>query len=256
MSVRLTYIGGPTMAIEIAGLRLLTDPTFDPAGSEYPTPVYVLKKTGAPALPATALGRVDAVLLSHDHHFDNLDRAGRSMLADAGVVITTEAGASRLGGNAIGLQPWKAHDIPVPAGSSLRIVATPARHGPPDGDRGPVIGFVLSTGRGDQTIYVSGDTVWFEGVNEVATRFDPAVAVLFAGAARVREVGPAHLTMTAAETVTAARAFARAAIVPVHCEGWAHFSESRADIAAAFEAAGLTSRLRWLEPGTPTTVDA
>jgi L-ascorbate metabolism protein UlaG (beta-lactamase superfamily) len=37
--VRITYIGGPTALIEFGGLRLLTDPTFDPAGSTYPTPV-------------------------------------------------------------------------------------------------------------------------------------------------------------------------------------------------------------------------
>jgi hypothetical protein len=36
-------------------------------------------------------------------------------------------------------------------------------------------------------------------------RFTPAVALLFTGAARVREVGPAPLTLTASEAVTAAR---------------------------------------------------
>ena len=39
--LELTYIGGPTALLELGGLRLLTDPTFDPAGSEYHTPVYV-----------------------------------------------------------------------------------------------------------------------------------------------------------------------------------------------------------------------
>ena len=29
--VSVTYIGGPTALIEIGGVRLLTDPTFDPA---------------------------------------------------------------------------------------------------------------------------------------------------------------------------------------------------------------------------------
>ena len=31
--IRITHIGGPTALIEIGQLRLLTDPTFDPAGS-------------------------------------------------------------------------------------------------------------------------------------------------------------------------------------------------------------------------------
>ena len=33
--VRVTHIGGPTALIELGGLRLLTDPAFDPAGTEY-----------------------------------------------------------------------------------------------------------------------------------------------------------------------------------------------------------------------------
>jgi L-ascorbate metabolism protein UlaG (beta-lactamase superfamily) len=69
------------------------------------------------------------------------------------------------------------------------------------------------------------------------------------GAARVPEVGPFHLTMTAVEAVEAARAFACAAIVPLHFEGWAHFSEGREEISQAFAAAGLNDRLRWPEPG-------
>jgi L-ascorbate metabolism protein UlaG (beta-lactamase superfamily) len=35
MEVSFTHIGGPTVLIEVAGWRLLTDPTFDPAGKSY-----------------------------------------------------------------------------------------------------------------------------------------------------------------------------------------------------------------------------
>src|SRR4051812_34648879 len=87
----------------MSGLRLLTDPTFDPAGTRYEAPGYTLVKTQAPAVPAGDVGRVDAVLLSHDHHFDNLDRAGRELLAGAGRVLTTRDGAERLGGGVVGM---------------------------------------------------------------------------------------------------------------------------------------------------------
>jgi L-ascorbate metabolism protein UlaG (beta-lactamase superfamily) len=73
--LRITCIGGPTALIEIGGLRLLTDPTFDPAGGEYQTPSYSLFKLQQPALDKDAIGQIDAVLLSHDHH-DNLDNSG------------------------------------------------------------------------------------------------------------------------------------------------------------------------------------
>jgi L-ascorbate metabolism protein UlaG (beta-lactamase superfamily) len=248
--LQITYIGGPTALLELGGLRLLTDPTFDPAGSDYPTPVYVLRKTLGPALNPEAIGPIDAVLLSHDHHSDNLDHAGRRELAKAARVLTTVAGAERLGGNAVGLAPWQSYDVPATDGRVLRVTATPARHGPPDADRGPVIGFVLAfTHQPERAVYVSGDTVWYEEVAEVGRRFTPAVALLFMGAASVREVGPAHLTLTADEAVTAARALPGAVVVPLHFEGWAHFSESRSDIERAFAAAGLGHRLRWPIPG-------
>jgi L-ascorbate metabolism protein UlaG (beta-lactamase superfamily) len=250
-----TYIGGPTALIEMGGLRLLTDPTFDRAGTEYPTPIYTLRKTAGPALGPESLGRVDAVLLSHDHHFDNLDHAGRALLPTAGTVLTTRAGAERLGGNAVGLEPWQSVDLPTPDGRGLRVTATPARHGPEGGDRGPVTGFVLERPDApESTVYLTGDTVWYDGVAEVARRFDVRVAVLFLGAARVAAVGPAHLTLTADEGVAVARTFPNAVLLPLHYEGWEHFSESRAEIERAFSVAGLSDRLRWPEPGRPLVV--
>jgi L-ascorbate metabolism protein UlaG (beta-lactamase superfamily) len=253
--LRLTYIGGPTLLLELGGLRLLTDPTFDPAGSSYPTPIYVLRKTQGPAVTPESLGPVDAVLLSHDHHFDNLDHAGRVLLARAARVLTTEAGAARLGGNARGLAPWQTTELTTHAGRVLRVTGTPARHGPAGGDRGPVTGFVLAFADApERAIYISGDTVWYDGVAAVAARFTVRVAVLFMGAARVREVGPAHLTLTADEAVTAERALGAGVVVPLHVEGWEHFSESPADVTRAFAAAGLEQRLCWLEPGRATSV--
>ena len=253
--IRLTYIGGPTLLLEVGGLRFLTDPTFDPPGGEYRSPASVLRKTQGPALSAESLGPVDVVLLSHDHHFDNLDTIGRAIITSARRVLTTTAGAERLGSGAVGLSPWQSVGFATPGGHLCRVTATPARHGPAGGDRGPVIGFVLSLAdRPDRAVYVSGDTVWYEEVEAVSRRFSIGVAVLFMGAARVSAAGPAHLTMTAAEGVIAARAFAKATIVPVHFEGWEHFSESRQDIQSAFAAAGLEQRVRWLTPGIPEEI--
>ena len=94
-SVRITHIGGPTTLIEVGGWRLLTDPTFDPAGGKYRFGWGTgSRKLAGPAIAAADIGRIDAVLLSHDHHEDNLDAAGRALLPAAGVVVTTVAGAS------------------------------------------------------------------------------------------------------------------------------------------------------------------
>ena len=90
--LRITLIGGPTALIEVDGFRLLTDPTFDAPGA-YQLPHVTLEKLSGPALGAEAIGEVDAVLLSHDQHADNLDHSGKAFLAQVKRVLTTVVGA-------------------------------------------------------------------------------------------------------------------------------------------------------------------
>jgi L-ascorbate metabolism protein UlaG (beta-lactamase superfamily) len=97
----------------------------------------------------------------------------------------------------------------------------------------------------DDAIYISGDTVYYEGVEEVARRFHITHAILFMGAARVAAVGPDHLTFTAEEAVEVARLMPDAHIVPLHFDGWEHFTEGRDVITRTFADAGLEARLRW-----------
>lgn len=164
------------------GFRILTDPTFDPPGGEYKNGPVVLEKVTGPALAPEALGRVDVVLLSHDHHHDNLDHSGRAFLSRVPHVITTTEGAERLGGRAIGLALWQSVEIPGADGRLLRITGTPAQHGPAHLQRGAVMGFVVAPADApDTALYFSGDTVWFDGIAEVAQQFPIRLAVLFNG---------------------------------------------------------------------------
>ena len=108
MDCRITHIGTATLLLEIGPIRLLTDPVFDPPGGNYYFGYGTsAKKLTAPALRLEQLGKIDAVLLSHDHHEDNLDRAGRAFLPLARQVLTTSAGAKRLGNNSMGLRSWQ-----------------------------------------------------------------------------------------------------------------------------------------------------
>ncbi len=254
-SLRITLIGGPTALIEIDGFRLLTDPTFDEPRT-YQLPHVKLEKLSGPALSAEAIGEVDAVLLSHDQHADNLDDSGRHFLAGAKRVLTTVAGAKRLASHAEGLAPWAATELTGSDGQSLTITATPARHGPAGIEplSGDVIGFVLtSANTGSRPIYITGDTVWYDGVAEVARRFRAGVVLPFAGAAQTR--GPFHLTMDTNDAIETARAFPDAVIVPLHTDGWAHFRQNAGDLSASFDTLGFGSRLRLLEPGVATVID-
>lgn len=254
MSLAITLIGGPTALIEIDGFRLLTDPTFDHPGA-YKLPHVTLEKLVGPAISAAQVGAVDVVLLSHDQHSDNLDNSGRDFLRHAPRTLTTIAGAGRLGGDVEGLAPWDSTELTSKDGRSLTITATPARHGPAGIEplSGDVIGFVLSSNApGIRPIYITGDTVWFDGVAEVARRFPAGVVLPFAGAAQTR--GPFHLTMDTNDTIETARAFPDATIVPVHTDGWAHFKQTAGDLRASFDTLGFGERLRILEPGVRTLI--
>ena len=245
--VRVTVIGGPTALIEYAGLRWLTDPTFSPPG-EYDG----LVKTTAPALAPGAIEPVDVVLLSHDHHADNLDPAGREFLPGAGRVLSTVAGAERLGdGNVTGLEPWSSCTVSGSAGE-VTVTAVPALHGPPGAEpvTGPVIGFVLAR-EGDDTVYVAGDNASVDVVASIGERLGPIdVAVLFVGAVQIpHRFDGAYLTLSGERAAIAAQTLGVRAVVPVHYEGWTHFTQGLDEVRSAFMGYGISDRLVAAEPG-------
>jgi L-ascorbate metabolism protein UlaG (beta-lactamase superfamily) len=216
----------------------------------------VLLKTAGPALPSAAIGPVDAVLLSHDQHPDNLDDAGRIFAAAAPLVLTTPEGAARLGGPARGLPAWSSHCLTAADGRVLEVVGAPARHGP-DGTEhltGPVIGFVLR-GEGVPTTYVSGDNASLELVDLIAARLGPiTTAILFAGAARTPLLGDALLTLSSAMAADAVRRLGAPTTLVVHTDGWAHFTEGADAVEKAFAHAGLLDRLVTTAFGSAVTL--
>jgi L-ascorbate metabolism protein UlaG (beta-lactamase superfamily) len=241
-------VGGPTAVLEYAGLRWLTDAALSPPG-EYEGG---LVKTTGPALDLDAIGSIDVVLLSHDHHSDNLDPAGREFLPRAGRVLTTLEGAERLGGNAVGMAPWSAVEI-----DSLTVTAVPAQHGPDGTDHitGPVIGFVLEA-PGAGKVYVSGDNASLAVVGLIADRLGPVdVAVLFAGAVSLpHRFEGAYLTLSSDRAAMAAEILGAQAVVPVHFEGWTHFTQGADALRAAFAGNGMTDRLALPERGGTVSV--
>ncbi|GAA3703979.1 MBL fold metallo-hydrolase [Nonomuraea antimicrobica] len=237
-------LGGPTALFEYGGLRFLTDPTFDAPG-DYHVPGGKLTKTAPSSAEPAVLGRIDVVLLSHDEHPDNLDNSGRALLADVPLTLTTPGGGQRLGNGAKGLADWESIELDRPGGGTITVTGVPAVHGP--GARedvepitGQVVGFVL-TGESLPTVYVSGDNASLDMVKQIAERFGPVeTAILFAGAPRFRVLfDGALIVLDSAQTAEAAKILGARRVVPVHYDSWAHFTEGRDELVAAFTEAGL-----------------
>ncbi|GAA2166596.1 MBL fold metallo-hydrolase [Actinomadura napierensis] len=246
------YLGGPTALLEIGGVRLLVDPTFDAPG-EHPVGDRALTKTMDAVAGPDEIGPVDAVLLSHDQHPDNLDDGGRAYVLAAPLTLSTGIAAERLGGTVRALPNWEHAELPRPGGGTLRVTGVPAQHGP-DGTEhltGPVTGFVL-TGDGLPTTYVSGDNASLDVVREIAGRFAPFdVALLFAGAARTPLVD-GDLTLGSAAAAEAAAILRAREVVPLHFEGWTHFSQGRDTLTEPF--ASFPAGFHLLDPGQEITL--
>ncbi len=260
--VRLTHVGGPTVLIEVGAWRLLTDPTFDRPGRRYSFGWGgSSRKLTGPAIAAGDIGPIDAVLLTHDHHDDDLDAAGRELLPLAGAVVTTASGARRLGGSTRGLEPWETTRLEHPGRPAIEVTATPCRHGPAPlrfvfGD---VIGFALRwEGQEHGVLWISGDTVLYDGLREVADRLRVDTVLLHLGSVRFAVTGPLRYTMTAREGVELCRLIRPRTVVPVHYEGWSHFKQGRAAIERELTTApeDIRTSVSWLPLGTPVELAA
>lgn len=253
-------VGGPTVVIDYGGMRFVTDPTFDQPG-DYGNMTKLLP----PAVSVTEIGDADAVLLSHDDHYDNLDVAGRAWATSAVPLLLTGPGAaSRLGETAVGLSTWDRIDLRRgDVAGAITVTAVPAVHGPLDGTRdasghvnAEVTGFVLQS-PGLPTVYVSGDNASLEPVAEISRRFPHIdVAVLYAGASRLAAKNQGRpLTLTGQRAADVALVLRASRVVIAHIAGWSVYSEDMAAVRNAFQDAGVADRLISAEAGTWSLLD-
>ncbi len=214
-------------------------------------------KTAGPALAPEQLMPLDAVLLSHHAHSDNLDTAGRALLNSVPAVFTTPAAARRLGPVAREMAPWASSELIAADRSTLRITATPARHGPPASLPfvGPVTGFLLTwSGQRHGALYISGDTVRYRAMERIGKRVRISAALLHLGGSRFAISGRVRYTMIARDVPPLVRALGARIVLPVHYEGWRHFRESPERAEQLLRRTRLDAELVWIKPGETVTV--
>ncbi|PLN86107.1 Metallo-hydrolase/oxidoreductase [Aspergillus taichungensis] len=258
-TLTITHITTATAILNINGTTFLTDPFFGPVdGTEYdttpvweqadlqslgldsiPPPPHLINRRG-PALQLDELPPIDAVLLSHEDHLDNLDPEGRKLL-DARKVFTTPDGASNLRPRPgiVGLRPWETVTSTI-GDKVFRITGTPCKHFPV----GEVTGFILETDSLGvhaesgklNAIYFSGDTVYIDELKEIGARWHVTAALLNLGKATFDfPVGPIQITMDGGQAVRLMREIGADLMIPVHFESWEHFTEDRDGLAKTLD---------------------
>jgi len=244
----LTFIGTATTLIRLGSFTVLTDPNFLHRGQRaYLGKGLWSRRLTEPALQPAQLPPLDAVVLSHLHG-DHFDRVARADLSRDQPVLTTPAAARKLtswGFLTRGLETWTEETL-TRGEETLAVHALPGIHA-----RGllkpvlpPVMGSLLEhrvAGRITRRVYLSGDTLTGDHLDEVARRHpDIDVAVVHLGGTRVL----LHtVTMDAEQGVDFLRRVRPGRAVPVHHDDYGVFRSPLADFEAAAREAGFAAAL-------------
>lgn len=252
----LFFIGNATVLLRYGGFTILTDPTFVHRHEDVPLGYGLsTKRLTDPALEIDALPQVDLVLLSH-YHGDHFDQVAQGRLAKDLPIVTTPQATRQLTDvgftNTYGLQTWESLTL-TKGGRRLRLTACPGRHGPgvtdlvlPD-----VMGTIIESETAESGVlprlYVSGDTLVFEGLHEIGRRY-PAIdlALLHLGGTRVMGI---LVTMDAEQGVDAMRILGPREVVPIHYDDYDVFTSSLEEFLDAATGAGLRERVHPLARG-------
>lgn len=245
IGVRITHIGGPTALIEVDGWRCSPTRRSMPQAEGTPSAGHVVpeaRRTGDRRIrPATDRRR--AAKPRTPRRQPRPRRTG--LIPSAGVVVTTVSGAKRLGSGARGLEPWATTRLEAPGRPSIETTATPCRDGPPLSHplAGDVVGFRARwDGQGHGVLWISGDTVLYDGVRHVADCLQVDTALLHLGGVQFPITGPVRYTMTARDAVELCRIIRPRTAIPIHYEGWKQLpARPRSDRARAREGAGRHS---------------
>ncbi|MBW1658384.1 MBL fold metallo-hydrolase [Flavobacterium quisquiliarum] len=260
MKVTITHIDTACVLININGFKILTDPTLDKRDRFFPqyvsSPMAFSKKYCSPSLSIEEIGKVDLVLLSHDHHSDNLDKKGRSFIRTVPVVLSTKDAVERLKDtNTIGLDNWQEYEVETEKVKNLKITAIPAQHTNIkrlNKVMGKVIGFTLEwTGQTNGCLYISGDTVLFEGLYELKKKKKVDIAILHLGAGAFPYLKKnLRVTMNGKEAIETTQLLSPNLVIPIHYEGWWHFKQSVKSLKSEIESSEVKNKFLWLESGT------
>lgn len=239
-----------TLVLQYGGLRYLVDPMLSTIESNPPienTPNQ--QRNPRVSLPRFDPSEIDSLLVTHLHS-DHFDEAAVETLPDDIPLFCQPEDESALESRGFtDLRPVE-ESVVV---EDVTLTRTPARHGHGSlaEEMGPVSGFVFEAPT-EPTVYLTGDSVWYEGVEDTIDAFEPDVVVVNAGAAQFEEGRP--ITMTD-EDVAAVCAATDGTVVAVHMEAINHCLQSRDELKAALEGSACDGRLEVPTEGERVELD-
>jgi L-ascorbate metabolism protein UlaG (beta-lactamase superfamily) len=262
MSLSLTFVGNATVLLRWGPFTVLTDPNFLHAGQRAHLGYGLLtERLLEPAMQVEELPPLDAVVLSHLHG-DHWDRVAARSLDRSLPILTTPAASRRLQGvqgfrRALGLATWESHTL-VKEQCTLRVTSLPGTHAPKLVSRllPPVMGSLLelgdTTGEIAQRIYLTGDTLMYEGVREIARRC-PAVDLAVVHLGGTTLPGGLVVTMDGAQGAELLDVVRPRRAVPVHYDDYTAFKSPLSDFTDEVARRGLSDVVQVVGRGETAT---
>ena len=249
------FVGTATVILRYAGFTILTDPNFLHAGDHVHLGYgLTAERLTNPALEIEQLPPLDLVVLSH-YHGDHFDRIAEERLRKDVPIVTTEHAADELkekGFTApVALDTWDSVTVGK-GGARVRVTSMPGRHGPPVVEKflPPVMGSMLefeSGGRTGLRLYITGDTLVFDDLNEIPKRYPEIDLGLFhLGGTTIMGI---LLTMDAEQGVEAVKIINPKKVIPIHYNDYEVFKSPLEDFKRAAAEAGLSERMVYLSHG-------
>jgi L-ascorbate metabolism protein UlaG (beta-lactamase superfamily) len=235
--MRLQLVRHATLLLDYAGMRILLDPMLSDAEAMSPIQNSPQPRPN-PLVPLPfpleqVLDSVQLVLVTHTHR-DHWDDAAIQLVPKDLPLLCQPEDMKKMEAvhfvNAAAVHDEKHW-------SHICVTRTPAQHGTGEIARAmaPSSGYVLSS-QGEPTVYLAGDTIWYDQVAETIKEHNPQVIVVNAGAAQFLHGDP--ITMTAGDVVRTCRAAPQAQVVAVHMEAINHCLLTRKELAHHAHAAG------------------
>lgn len=250
------FIGTATVIIRFAGFTILTDPNFLHAGDHVHLGYGLTsERLTEPAIDIEDLPPVDFCVLSH-YHGDHFDQVVEEKLRKDLPIITTNSAVGELqarnftGG--IGLETWETASVEK-GNFSVKITSMPGQHGPGIVDfalpdvMGSILDFENKTGERLLRLYISGDTLLIDELQEIPRRFPEIDIGLFhLGGTRVLGI---MVTMDDEQGVEAVKLINPDTAIPIHFNDYNVFKSPLEDFKKAVAKAGLNEKIVYLAHG-------
>jgi L-ascorbate metabolism protein UlaG (beta-lactamase superfamily) len=253
MKIRL--IRNATIVVEYAGKKFLIDPMLAEKGTYPPFPNALRQDQNNPlvSLPTSIdniIQNIDAVIVTHLHldHWD--DAAKKALPKEIKMFAQNEKDAMEI--RNVGFQNVEVlQDDTVFEG--VQLIKTKGEHGRGEilKRTGLVCGIVFKHSA-EKTSYITGDTVWYESVQEVIYKYTPQIIVANAGDNQFFEGG--SLVMGKDDVYEVYKAAPSAKIIAIHMEAVNHWGLSREQLKRFINEKGIASNVLVPDDGESYTL--